>query len=189
MKTIKLKAYESPVKTSLLTRDRRHKVHLGNGLICYFESQKEAKSYLHQTNVFLNNKILEINKIYTEIFSEYRKIYIICFQFIPQVKVRDNIELIEKTFFLVLSRHDWANGIDFTWIHFNKILDACVKLINDITANLKKHNDYRYINNFTIYLEHVKYIREKLNTWGLEHQKNTPALFGPAKINLKFPID
>lgn len=71
---IRINKIENACKSSLLTREKRYIIFLGNGLTVYFTNINEAKSYLNATNRFLNNLMHNLSSIYIQIWSEYRKL-------------------------------------------------------------------------------------------------------------------
>ena len=71
---IRLDKLQTGLKSSLLTREKRHRISLGNGLTVYFTNINEAKSYLNATNRFLNNLMHNLSNIYIQLWSEYRKL-------------------------------------------------------------------------------------------------------------------
>ena len=61
MRAITLFKIELPNKSSNYIKQKQYSVWLGNGSKRYFSNLKEAKTYMTQTNRFLNDRLHELN--------------------------------------------------------------------------------------------------------------------------------
>ena len=148
MKKIRIEKIKTGDKSAVYTKQKRHCVYLGNRVSVYFSDMKKAKAFLVQTNEFLNQKLYEINSLYIEVFTEYRKAWFYFFDIydrslhiVSENKILMDIGAIEKKMSLMVARSHFPNGSTIVHQGFSYIIDVLM----DITDTLillykqKKH--------------------------------------------------
>ncbi len=165
---IKIKTLWRPDKSSYLTINRKYRVILGNGLTIAFTQEVKAKAFLAQTNRFLNDRVIEINMIYIEIWTQYRRLYIVFFDLLDSDKFRTYNAEIDKRLTMMIRRSDWYTGNVFTFRWFDQILTLLQEFAQMVHNVLKEKK--RNYNTFEMYvlLERLSIIHKQINSWGTD---------------------
>ena len=88
MKRIGINKIQKGNKQSHYTREKLHRIGLGNDLNCYFSNLHEAKAFMAETNRMLNITAQELNRIFIEAWTEQRKIYLTYHRYFIKMKNR-----------------------------------------------------------------------------------------------------
>jgi hypothetical protein len=167
MKEIKIDKYGLPDYSSVYIKQKQYSIFLGNETWYHFDSLKDTKCFLAETNRFLNDCIHELNYLYAIIFTEYRNNW---FYFKSNLKIEDQIwnsfELIHRNFSKAVSHSQSVNGNVFT---FNYLFNICTDL-QQVLSHLEKvlcsrHNfgDVRKVKAFE---KQIKLINNELHDYG-----------------------
>jgi hypothetical protein len=73
MKLVKISTYTEPKPDSIRTDDSFYWVRLGNCKRVKFKSRRNAVAFLSETSEFLLEQLVELNFLYDESFTEYRR--------------------------------------------------------------------------------------------------------------------
>ncbi len=173
MKKIKLKAFYRADKKSIYKRDQVHKVYLGNGLTKSFSNIHDAQAYLATTNRMLNDLSLELNSVYIDAWSEYRRLYPIFFELLAdQAHIIEHNSQIERTFNLLYNRSSYLNGNHFTFTRFYYIIEHIQGLCQEVLQVLiLKRRNYNLFQ-LRILIRRLDQIRKNLESWGYEKQQD-----------------
>jgi hypothetical protein len=132
MKKIKIETYSTPRPESHYSRDKYYWVWLGNGSKRLFSNRKHAEAFLVKTNRFLNEKIFELNRLYVEIFAEYRRLW---FYFdsdrkIVSEQVDDLMVWINRKFTITIENSRNENGNFNVFRNLRQIISDLSHIIN-----------------------------------------------------------
>ena len=166
MKRIKLQHFTAPDKSSIYTKQRQYKVSLGNGTIKYFTDKKSMSGFINETNIFLNEKLNQLNFIYIESFGLYR---IAWFYFeshksnsqVDLVKLNNSTDMslvqINKAFESAVKRSYSPNKNHFVFRDLNLIIDNLQALLSSLQElyRFKSHTDKVYKIDFLLSQLHV----------------------------------
>lgn len=181
MKLIKVSHIKEANKDSHYTREKLNEVCLGNGLKCYFSNIKKATKFLAETNRTLNIIAQELNRIYIELWSEQRKIFLTYHKLFVRSKVREYPVLIERSLDLMCTRSTWRNGNHFTFSYFSNIIEYMHDWIKEITTGLRRQNHNYNIDIFRSIDERINYIEKKLMMIGSEFTDAPPCPYDNSK--------
>lgn len=175
MKLIKINHVTQANKRSVYKREKLNKICLGNGLNCYFSDYKKLMKFLAETNKMLNLAAQELNRIYIEIWTEQRKVYLTYHMvFSRSMKLKDCYNQTERNFNLLCTRSDWTNGNHFSFNYFTNIIEILFQWVDEILNLMKSKNLYSNIDTFGTIKERIKYIENKIMTWGKEYTNAPP---------------
>ena len=173
MKGIKLQHVTQPDNESIYLSQQKYKIALGNGFIAEFTDKKKVSNFLNETNLFLNEKLQELNFIYIETFSLYRVAW---FYFdntnkktlnFNQVEIKTSSALtqINSAFNLIVSRSSWTNGNHLTFNHFTNIITPLNELLQLVLLvyKTKGHTDKVY--KITFLINQVNGIKNELQKY------------------------
>ena len=145
MREIKLFKIELPNKSSVYIEQRTYRIWLGNETRRSFSNIKEAKHFLTETNRFLNEKLFELNYLYTVAFSEYRKVWFYLSDNYQTKRIEDKINecfaFMDKMFTNAGTRSETINGNYFV---FNYLFAICEQLmmVFDKLIEVHVHRNY-----------------------------------------------
>lgn len=130
LKKIKLNKYTAPAPGSIRSADKLYSVALGNGYKCTFPNEKETLQFLAETNKELNNKMYELNFLYSDVLRLYRASWL----YFDKNKIQglNNIESlclekmhsIDRSFNLMVDRAGFENGNFTVFSHFHSIIGS-----------------------------------------------------------------
>lgn len=178
MKQIRINTLLNADKSSLLTRERRYRIFLGNGITVYFTNKKHAAAYIAETNRFLTRLASELNYLYIKIWSSYRHNYFTIFHvFNKDFKIKSSIESIEKSFNMIATRSSWTNGNYFTFKWFTGIIEELQEMNDKIIKLIKEARISYLTDEYNINKQMIDLLKNKLENYGRELQENTPNCF------------
>jgi hypothetical protein len=76
MRKIQLTHITSPGHTDLYLDKKKYSVYLGNGKLIHIGSERNSLAFLNEVNRFLNLELVELNEIFIEVHSEFRRSWI-----------------------------------------------------------------------------------------------------------------
>lgn len=168
MKTIKIEKYTDKNPKSIFTRDKSFWVYLGNGTKHSFSNKKHLTKFLADTNEFLKARLFELNKIYAEIFVEYRKMW---FYFdsenLKTVSDRFDDELIyvNKSFRMIIERSSWNEGNHFTFKHFYYAIEKFTEIVNVMIEVQRSKSNYVEKRNLEVIASRLRWIEESIKNY------------------------
>jgi hypothetical protein len=178
MRAIHIDKLNKAQKRSIVTREKHHSICLGNGLTCYFTNEKKARTFLAETNRFLNQKVLELNRIYVDLWSEQRSMYLVFFKaFSTDQKLRQFAANIEKSLDMVMTRSHYTNGNTFTFKYFYNVMDNLREWNDYLIVLLKGKNRFYNVYNLEIISQRLGWLKSVFDTWGKEYWENRPNCF------------
>lgn len=169
MKAAKIERFDEKNKNSILTRDHSFRVVLGNNSTNTFSNRKHLTKFLAETNEFLKTKLFELNKIYIEVFTEYRKMW---FYFdskeraIISLRFDEDITVINKKFDLIIERGGWENGNSFVFIHLNNIVKMFEKVLSDMIEVQRVKSNYVEKRNLEVIASRLGWIKQSIDGYG-----------------------
>ena len=167
MKTIRLK--------QICKKGKAYEINLGNGTSNCFSSQREAVSFLFNTNLFLTQKLHELHKVYCEVWNSYQSnwFYLDNDRKTPKFAIKEterrcvrNFEAISDLFNLSVERCAFPNGNYFVFIHFFKVTEYLEETIRMLAEIFGKHSNTNAICIMDINIKHVSYTRNELTNFG-----------------------
>ena len=180
MKRIELKGIMVLNSETIRHDDGIYSIYLGNGHKQSFHSQRNAKQFLSETNRFLNQKLYELNFLYIDTFTEYRKAWVyfsshksnskIAFMDLEN-KCRRLMQDIDRAFELMVNRSSWTNGNYQVFTNFRHIVASQYDLLNQLINLYTSKSD-------GLQKYQVMHVIKQLETLELEVKKY------PNKINL-----
>jgi hypothetical protein len=173
MKKIKINALREGDKSSVFTKQRRHQVVLGNGQTVYFKDLKRAKAYITATNEFLNQKLYEINALYIDVFTEYRKAWFYFFDIydrrmhiVSDNNVLQEIHLIENKMTIMVARAHFTNGPFIVWNGFRLMLESMENICNTLIYLYKQKKHYSEAHQVRAILSRINIMYKELERYG-----------------------
>jgi len=123
-------------------------------------------SALANLNDFLNLRLFEMNEIYIELFTHYRRCW---FYFENDISGETSIKSYfiecDKFFHLLVTRSHYENGPSYTlnWIsQAAKSLKTVIKILQDLH---RKRNGWAEIKNLEAVASRLNYIQNAVLTW------------------------
>lgn len=170
MRAITLFKIELPNKSSHYTKQKQYSVLLGNGSKRYYSNLKEAKTYMTETNRFLNDRLHELNYQYGIIFSEYRKVWFYLSDNydtrIFEAKIIECFSFIDK-FFLQAGTHSGTiNGNHFVFNYLFGICDHLIIIIDEIINVLKQRHYSTEEKRIDTFKRQIVFIKSELENYG-----------------------
>lgn len=164
MKKIRLKNYTSPDRRSVRTIDKLYHVSLGNGYSANFPNEKETQAFLSQTNRELNNKMYELNFLFSEVMKTYRNAW--PYFELGQKNIKNNLQEIiknkitdvESSFNFMVDRAGWENGNHTVFNHFYSIIGTIKEICVEFSQLFltKNHSVAMYeADSLIVRLEHI----------------------------------
>ena len=144
MKKVKLEKYTEPRVGSIYTRDKYYWVWLGNDTKHRFSNRKHAEAFLARTNRFLNERVFELNRLYVEVFAEYRRLWF----YFDRAEIAGNeriemmLEWINKKFNIMIDRSGGENGNFNTFINMRVIIDNLRQIVLTLEELQKRKNNW-----------------------------------------------
>lgn len=141
MKRIRIDKYTVPIPESVKTIDKLYHVTLGNGFKGSFNSEKETKAFIAETNRELSNRMYELNFLFAELLKIYRHAWPYFELSLKKVKnnlqdiIKHKISTIEGSFNFLVDRATWENGNHTVFNHLYSII-ATLKEISQELAGL-----------------------------------------------------
>lgn len=164
MKKVNIKTIEKADKTSIRTKRRKHSILLHSGLTLYYSDIKDAKIFLVKTNDFLTFKLFELNEIYIEVFTHYRRAW---FYFdVPQdAAARASSEYIDKCFKLIVDRGHWQNGAVYVFNWLAQIVNGLNVFLNLLSDNHVRHGNYAELRVIETLRARISFLESSVNNW------------------------
>ena len=130
------------------------------------------------TNRFLNQKVLELNKIYIEIWTEQRSMFLVFYELFSNDVTLNNYSVnIEKRMEMVMTRSRYQNGNQFTFKWFYDIIDMLKEWDEYLVKLLKSKNRFYNLYNLEILLQRLDWIKTMFDNWGKEYAEKEPTCF------------
>ncbi|MBV5346938.1 hypothetical protein JZU46_01795 [bacterium] len=164
MKKINIKTITKADKTSIRTKQRKHSVLLNWGVTVYFSDIKEAKAFLVKTNEFLTFKLFELNEIYIESFTHYRRSWFYL-SLDQDTACRVEISNIEKDFRLSIDRSNWVNGSVYVFKWIDQIADSLKSILNQIREMHRNRGNWAEIRVISAIEARINYLIMQVNKW------------------------
>lgn len=176
MKKIHLKEFHYGEKSRLITKLRLHSVGLGNGLTFRFSSIRDLRAFLAETSRFLNIKVYELNEIFIEVLSNYRRAW---FYLNPQEdqKIKNSIQGIERAFNSIISRHkDY-----YVFLDFSNICRLLIEILIILISIKKKRNNHLDTHLLHTVISRITFIEGKIKGYGQgsKYLDPSPLITGP----------
>lgn len=168
MKAVKIERYEDKRPESHYTRDKSFWVYLGNGSKRSFTNKKHLTKFLAETNEFMKQNLFELNRIYAEIFAEYRKIW---FYFdaadLKSVSQRfdDDLIFVNKSFNMMVERAGWTNGNHFVFKDFYYIIIKFTEIVNTMIEVQRSKSNYVEKRNLEVITSRLQDMKNKIENY------------------------
>ena len=136
MNKINIQSIVEAEKNSIRTTNRKHRVFLHSDLTLHFNDLKQAKIFIVKTNDFLTFKFFELNEIYIELFTYFRRgwFYLDVTQ---ESLINSTMKNIDYLFKLSFTRSEWANGSHYVFNWINQIIDS-LKTITNVLKGMQQ---------------------------------------------------
>lgn len=161
MNKIKLTHITPPDFSSVFSKSRMYQVALGNNKRECFSNEKHAKKFLAETNRFLNDKLAELNQIYTLVLCEYRNYW-----FYLDLK---NIELItvktggiDKALLKLVTPRYGPNQNYYVFTDFSIVLKSLIDILMILDKALLSDNRYPELHRITFLKKWINQINNEL---------------------------
>lgn len=167
MKKIKLENYTDPKPGSIFVRDKSYWVWLGNGVKRSFSNRKHAEAFLVATNRFLNQKVFELNRLYVEVFAEYRRLwfYFDKSQTVINNRIEANLEWTNKKFNLMIDISSHINGNFTSFQNMRVIIDNLRDIVNELMTLQKQKNNWVEKYNLAVIAARLDELEKALNDY------------------------
>lgn len=170
MKKIKIENYENPKPLSIYTKDKYYWVWLGNETKHRFSNRKHAEAFLVRTNRFLNERLFELNRLYVEIFTEYRRLW---FYFDRKamesnIQIEGTLEWINKKFNIVIDRSQGINGNFNVFQNMLIIVDNLKHIIKVLTDLQTQKNNWVERYNLIVISKRLDEIEKTIRNYNLQ---------------------
>ena len=173
MKKVKVTNLTYPVKNSIYVKEKKYWVALGNKVRVSFTNRKNALAFIAQTNRFLNEKTFELNKIYVDIFSEYRRIW---FYFDSKnarlMNFEQQIGFLEKRFDLLIDTSSYEDGNYNAFFHIRGIVYLLQEMLTQMQRVMAGKNNYAEKYNLGIYLRRLDDLLQAVNDYANNLHEN-----------------
>jgi hypothetical protein len=164
MKKIDLFMIQLPNKQSHYIIDKKYRIFLGNDCKVAFDNIKAAQQFLSETNLFLTQTLHELNDIYIQAFSMFRRYW---FHFQRDTdNITDIIILIDKTFLLAVNRCHSPNSNYFIFNHLFSIIKNLSELLSLTYKVVQSKWLATDINLMNVYQLQLKRAYERIENWG-----------------------
>lgn len=176
MKKIAISNIQNRNLNSDMIRDKLYHIYLGNNQTVYFGNKKLAKRYLSHLNSFLNSQLIEINNISIYIIIDYRKMAIIYNDyFMKDNHTHELLMNIDRFFIKSVSQTcSLVNRNSFYFSNILKLIGYLIELCNVLIRIIKKKRIYYYDQALKCNIKRLEEIKESIEKYGIEEQKNTP---------------
>ena len=168
MKKINIETIISGDKTSIRTKHRKHRVFLHSDLTLSFEDIKKAKVFLVGVSDFLTFKLFELNEIYIELFSHYRRAWF----YIDNTQdknIMTETRTIDYSFKLCFERSDWESGSFYVFNWIRCICDSLQSIIKIIDSMQIKRGNYAEIRIMKTVSKRIELIMNEVFSYGQSH--------------------
>jgi len=170
MKKIKIKNVVRADKSAIHTKLRKHSVYLGNGVTRYFADRKKADRFLSETNRFLNEKIFEVNMLYVDVFSEYRRVWFVIMGKRDELCAESmvaQLHQVERTFNLMINRAGFTNGNHFVFKYFIDILNILTSICESIAGIYRSKKNYPDAHHIAVIEKRIDGVRKQIEGYAL----------------------
>lgn len=183
MKRITLKETILPDKSSVYVRDKKYCVFLGNELRRFFTNKKHLRTFLVQTNEFLNYKMHELNYLYGIVFAEYRRAWFYFTADHPVAKnnfermersIRDEMNQVVKSFDWLARNSGFTNGNYLTFKHLYLICDNLVSIVEVLKQVQHLRRYFVEIHRLEIFRTQSLRIKESIENYGKTDTNTIP---------------
>ena len=169
MKAIKINAYKPKEKNTIYTREKRHKIILGNHKTILFDKKRDADIFISQTNYLLNITIIEVNQLYIDIWITFKNLRVKnynAFTYMQQQDINEEFKSIDKNIDFILNNPQTTNSVVFVLKNYFSLLESINKLIKYIITTLKQKNNYYSVDYFRVLEIRTNRIKIVLDEWG-----------------------
>jgi hypothetical protein len=173
MKKIAIRTITKADKSSIHTKQRKHSIFLGNEVTIYFSDKKKAAAFLVATNLFLNQKLFELNALYIDLFTEYRKSWFYFFNIYDKKmhlsgdnQVLREISVIENKMTLMVARAHFNNGSSIVWQGFRVIIDSMKTITATLSHLYKTKKFYAQSHQIRAIEARINILERQLKEWG-----------------------
>lgn len=119
------------------TKNKKYySIYLGPSLKFDFTNKKKAKTFKSHIEILLNNSIETINEIYTDVFNNYRSMYLFINSRFEQIQITNTVNEIEKQFLELTAPmyKTTSNGAYFIYSKLLNLFQEVKNLNRNITA-------------------------------------------------------
>jgi hypothetical protein len=165
MKKINTTTIGEPDKTSIRTTAKKHSVMLDWDNTVFFTDIKKAKAFIVETNEFLTFKLFELNEIYIDVFTKYRRLwfYLDTREDASMKRLLDNVN---ENFKLSVDRSHWQNGSVHVYKWINSIAADLKKTLEIIKSSNKRKQLWADIRVAGTLINRIDFILMQLKSWG-----------------------
>lgn len=133
MQKINIKSFKWPNPDSSYIIDKKYKVFV-EGESRYFTNRKHVKAWIAEVNRHLNTQMHSLNRLYAEVYAEYRNYY---FHLDTPERQRFMVLFasVDKLFGLTLSRSSFEAGLSLSLEFLRKIC----RFLTEVVERLELH--------------------------------------------------
>ena len=144
MKKVRIEQLNEPKIRSIFLKDKFYWVWLGNGTKHRFTNRKHAEAFLAQTNRFLNERVFELNRLYVEIFAEYRRLwfYFDNHSVVSNEKIENLLEWTNKKFNILIERSSGVNGNFNAFQNMRILIDNLLEVVKVLEELQQRKNNW-----------------------------------------------
>ena len=166
MKKVHTSTILKPDLSSVKTPLRKHRVMLDWDRTLVFGDAKKAKAFLVKTNEFLTFKLFELNEIYIDIFTKYRRLWFY-FEGSEDMKTKRTLDSVNDNFKLTVDRSHWENGSVHVYKWINNIATDMKKALDTIISVNKRKALWADIRVAEALVCRIDFILMQLKNWGI----------------------
>lgn len=171
MRQVRLWHIVLPDKSSVYIKQKQYSVFLGNGAKCYFTNLKDAKQFIAETNRFLTSILHELNRLYGELFVEYRKVWFYMSDNYETKRVEKDLKLLfielDNYFARIGDKNTTLNGNYFVFNNLNGIIDVLEKLIKFISEVYRTRRHFSEIKTVQSFIRQLESLRRDLKEYAV----------------------
>ena len=168
MKKVIINTLSAGNKTSIISRDRKHSISLGNGVNAVFTNIAAARRFLAESNKFLNHKLHDVNEIYIELITIFNRQWF-ALTWDQERDILENLEAFPRMRKIMVSRSGWDNGNHLVFKNLNVSLDyfdQVIKILARSNKTRKRNIDNYYLNCLDT---RIQLIRDQIENYGGEY--------------------
>lgn len=165
MKKINIETISDGDKSSIRTNNRKHRVFLHSDLTLSFDDHKKAKIFLVGVSDFLTFKLFELNEIYIELFTHYRRAWF----YIDNTQDKNILtetRTIDHSFKLCFERSNWQNGSHYVFNWIRSICESFQSIIRIIESMQIKRGNYAENRIMKALSKRIEYILNEIFSYG-----------------------
>lgn len=147
-------------------------VYLGSNHRYVFTQKRKAQKFLGDVNTFLNKQLSLLNETYSNAHKLFRDYYFVIEKNDYLRILRKNLNHIEESIDLALSRYHYENGTAFTFSHLSSVYDNLINVFTTLYGIASRRKDTPTVYQIDNVLERIDMFKERFDKLKLSYRKN-----------------